>query len=64
MAPKPPEFLNKIRLLDLDFVEVYNQPPRPEEFEDGGSGSDPSIDAVSSGGRRGVLFLFSLFVVI
>lgn len=26
-TPKTPDILNKIRLPELDFVEVYNQPP-------------------------------------
>ncbi|CAN0315794.1 unnamed protein product, partial [Hapterophycus canaliculatus] len=26
-VPKTPDILNKIRLPELDFVEVYNQPP-------------------------------------
>ena len=37
LTPKTPEILNKVRLPDLDFVEVYNQPPAADEFEDEGS---------------------------
>lgn len=38
--PRTPDVLNKIRLPELDFVEVYNQPPRLEGYDgDGGIGS-------------------------
>ncbi|CAM9462343.1 unnamed protein product [Ascophyllum nodosum] len=40
ITPKTPDVLNKIRFPDLDFVEVYNQPPRAEEFLVDGTG-DP-----------------------
>lgn len=33
-VPKTPDILNKIRLPDLDFVDVYNQPPSPDEYVD------------------------------
>lgn len=44
-TPKTPDILNKIRLPDLDFVDVYNQPPSPDEFVD--LEQDNSFDAVS-----------------
>lgn len=49
IAPKPPDFFNKIRLPEMDYVEVYNQPPREENLRDNGS-SDPSLDAVRNVG--------------
>eukprot|EP00752_Nemacystus_decipiens_P009811 g8756.t1 len=33
-VPKTPDILNKIRLPDLDFVDVYNQPPLPDDYVD------------------------------
>eukprot|EP00903_Cladosiphon_okamuranus_P013347 g12440.t1 len=33
-VPKAPDILNKIRLPDLDFVDVYNQPPSPDDYVD------------------------------
>lgn len=33
-TPKTPDFFNKIRLPDLDFVDVYNQPPAPDDYVD------------------------------
>lgn len=33
-VPKTPDILNKIRLPDLDFVDVYNQPPSPDDYVD------------------------------
>lgn len=46
-TPKTPEILNKIRLPDLDFVDVYNQPPSTDEFVD--LEADDTFDAVSEG---------------
>lgn len=37
VTPRTPDVLNKIRLPELDFVEVYNQPPRLEEVDGDGS---------------------------
>lgn len=44
-TPKTPDILNKIRLPDLDFVDVYNQPPSPDDFVD--LEEDNSFNAVS-----------------
>lgn len=44
VMPKTPEVFNKIRFPDLDFVEVYNQPPRLDEFEDD---EESGFDSVS-----------------
>ena len=33
-VPKTPDILNNIRLPDLDFVDVYNQPPSPDDYVD------------------------------
>lgn len=45
LIPKTPEVFNKIRFPDLDFVEVYNQPPSMDEYVDEG---DTSFDSVVS----------------
>lgn len=45
-TPKTPDILNKIRLPDLDFVDVYNQPAAPDDYVD--LEQDATFDAVKS----------------
>ncbi|CAM9836779.1 unnamed protein product, partial [Ectocarpus fasciculatus] len=47
-TPKTPDILNKIRLPDLDFVDVYNQPPAPDDYVD--LEQDATFDAMANKG--------------
>ncbi|CAM9520236.1 unnamed protein product [Ectocarpus sp. 6 AP-2014] len=47
-TPKTPDILNKIRLPDLDFVDVYNQPPAPDDYVD--LEQDVTFDAMANKG--------------
>lgn len=53
-VPKTPEILNKIRLPELDFVDVYNQPPSQDDYVDLEEDTTPDpVRAKAWGGGRG-----------
>lgn len=63
VMPKTPEVLNKIRFPDLDFVEVYNQPPRVDDFgEDGESGFDSVSKPPQERSAKFLLVYFGMIV--
>lgn len=51
-VPKTPDILNKIRLPDLDFVDVYNQPPSPDDYVDLEEDTTPDPVRATAWGRR------------